>query len=87
MRTLISLISLRARQKCSPEASGGGAVLIPRKKEEITLRLDADVIKWLRWLGEGYPVVVNMLLREFMDKHPAKLRKPKTKTSRKKVAA
>ena len=35
-------------------------------KEQITLRLDRDVIKWYRALGRGYQARINALLRSFM---------------------
>ena len=48
-------------------------MLAPRRKEQITLRLDADVLEWFRARGEGYQTLMNMLLRAYMDEH---LRKP-----------
>lgn len=35
-------------------------------KKQITLRLDADVIAWLRRGGKGYQTKANALLREMM---------------------
>jgi uncharacterized protein (DUF4415 family) len=32
-------------------------------KKPVTMRLDADVLKWLKSCGEGYQTKVNMLLR------------------------
>lgn len=37
-------------------------------KKQITLRLDADVIAWLRKHGKGYQTKANALLREMMVK-------------------
>ena len=37
-------------------------------KKQITLRLDADVIAWLRKQGKGYQTRANSLLREIMLK-------------------
>jgi uncharacterized protein (DUF4415 family) len=37
-------------------------------KKQITLRLDADVIAWLRKDGKGYQTKANSLLREIMVK-------------------
>jgi len=37
-------------------------------KKQITLRLDADVIAWLRKHGKGYQTRANSLLREIMVK-------------------
>ncbi len=35
-------------------------------KRQLTLRLDADIIAWLRRLGKGYQTRANALLREAM---------------------
>jgi uncharacterized protein (DUF4415 family) len=84
-------IDLSDLPEATPEMFARGivrrGVLIPRKKENVTLRLDADVIKWFRACGEIHPALINMLLREFMDKHLVKPTKRKSKASRKKAAA
>ena len=41
-------------------------------KKQITLRLDADVIAWLRKEGKGYQTKANALLRETMVKEVTK---------------
>jgi uncharacterized protein (DUF4415 family) len=41
-------------------------------KKQITLRLDADVIAWLRQQGKGYQTKANALLREIMVKEVTK---------------
>ena len=41
---------------------------VPRK-EQITLRLDADVLDWFRGLGAGYQTKINGLLRAYMMVH------------------
>ena len=38
-------------------------------KEQITLRLDADVLEWFRALGAGYQTQINALLRAYMQEH------------------
>ena len=38
-------------------------------KEQITLRLDADVLEWFRARGAGYQSRINALLRAHMNKH------------------
>ena len=41
-------------------------VVMPRRKESITLRLDADLLDWLR--GErGYQTRINAVLRTYMQ--------------------
>jgi len=45
-------------------------------KQQLTLRLDADIIAWLRRLGKGYQTRANALLREAMlvDVNPKRKR-------------
>jgi uncharacterized protein (DUF4415 family) len=38
-------------------------------KEQITLRLDADVLQWFRARGIGYQTQINALLRAYMNEH------------------
>jgi uncharacterized protein (DUF4415 family) len=35
-------------------------------KKAVTIRLDADVLEWLKGYGEGYQTRVNLLLRHAM---------------------
>jgi uncharacterized protein (DUF4415 family) len=46
-------------------------------KESVTLRIDADVIAWLRSHGPGYQTRVNRLLRSIMEhqRRPRRVRK------------
>ena len=39
------------------------------KKEQVTLRLDADVLSWFKAQGRGYQTRINELLRAFVDAH------------------
>jgi len=39
------------------------------KKEPVTIRLDSDVIAWLKSEGDGYQTRVNQLLRSAMMQH------------------
>ena len=43
----------------------------PPNKQQITIRLDADVLKWYRAQGEGYQTRINALLRAYMEAHQA----------------
>ena len=38
------------------------------KKERLTIRIDKDVVAWLRSEGEGYQTRLNKILREAMTK-------------------
>lgn len=39
------------------------------RKEQVTLRLDADVLEWFRSQGKGYQTKINALLRAYMEAH------------------
>lgn len=62
--------------RLSPEEFAKGAVRWGTgertAKEQITLRLDADVLRWFRALGKGYRSQINQLLRAYMDAHHGK---------------
>jgi uncharacterized protein (DUF4415 family) len=45
------------------------AALLP-VKEQLTIRLDADVLKWLRGTGRGYHTRINRILRAAMEGRP-----------------
>ncbi len=44
-------------------------VVLPRPKETITIRLDAEVLEWFRGRGKGYQTRINAILRSYMDAH------------------
>jgi uncharacterized protein (DUF4415 family) len=39
------------------------------KKQQITLRVDSDVIQWFKSHGRGYQTKINDLLRAYMNAH------------------
>ena len=41
------------------------------KKQSVTIRLDADVLAWLKASGDGYQTRVNTYLRQLMAKKRA----------------
>lgn len=43
----------------------------PPVKQQITIRLDEDVLQWFREQGNGYQTRINALLRAYMDAHQA----------------
>ena len=43
---------------------------VPRK-EQLTLRVDSDVLEWFRKHGQGYQTKINALLRAYMEAHKA----------------
>ncbi len=40
---------------------------MPKRKESITIRLDADVLSWFRNMGKGYQTRINAVLRTYME--------------------
>ena len=44
-------------------------------KKSVTMRLDADVLEWLKGYGKGYQTRVNFLLRHAMTSAIGQLRK------------
>jgi uncharacterized protein (DUF4415 family) len=42
-------------------------IVIPPGKDIITLRLDRDILEWLRAQGKGYQTLINQVLRAFYD--------------------
>ena len=64
---------------------------LPSGKEAVTLRLDRDVLKWLRAQGKGYQTRINQVLRAWYDaarhKKAVAIQKAAKKRTAKKAAA
>jgi uncharacterized protein (DUF4415 family) len=43
-----------------------GLPLLPENKQQITLRIDADVLEWFKDTGKGYQTRINDALRRFV---------------------
>jgi uncharacterized protein (DUF4415 family) len=43
------------------------AILWPGLKQQITLRIDPDVLKFFRKKGRGYQSTINAVLRKYME--------------------
>ena len=41
----------------------------PPEKKQLTVRIDADVISWLKAQGKGYQTRLNRILRVAMESH------------------
>ncbi len=46
-------------------------VVLPRRKEVVTMRLDADLLEWFRQ-QEGYQTRINAILRAYMKANSAR---------------
>ena len=44
-------------------------VVIPPGKKQLTVRLDADVLAWLKGQGKGYQSRINAILRTYYEAH------------------
>jgi uncharacterized protein (DUF4415 family) len=44
-------------------------VVLPQRKPTVTIRLDADVLAWLKDQGKGYQTSINAILRAYMKAH------------------
>jgi len=42
----------------------------PPAKRQLTIRLDADVLDWLKGHGKGYQTRINRILRVVMESQP-----------------
>ncbi len=42
---------------------------MPKPKKAVYLRLDQDLLDWLRHQGPGYQTRINAILRSYMDAH------------------
>ena len=70
---------IEAAARADPEWEGlldidwSKAVLVmPRRKEAISIRLDEDVLTFFKNLGSGYQTRINAVLRHFMEQARAK---------------
>jgi len=44
-------------------------VVVPPGKKQLTIRLDADVLSWLKQQGRGYQSRINAILRAYYEAH------------------
>jgi uncharacterized protein (DUF4415 family) len=54
----------------------------PPAKQQLTIRIDADVLKWLKAHGRGYQTRLNRILRAAMESQPS--RRPRSTPAPKK---
>jgi uncharacterized protein (DUF4415 family) len=57
------------RQTGSVEWSRPGALVSAENKQQITLRLDAEVLKFFKKTGARYQSRINAVLREYVNAH------------------
>jgi uncharacterized protein (DUF4415 family) len=42
-------------------------LVMPESKDRLTIRIDHDVVQWLKKSGPGYQTRINMILRSYME--------------------
>jgi uncharacterized protein (DUF4415 family) len=47
----------------------------PPQKQQLTIRLDADVLAWIKGYGRGYQTRINRILRAAMESQPPQFTK------------
>ena len=47
----------------------GAKVVMPKPKQTVTMRLDQDVLHWLKRQGPGYQTRINAILRAYYEAH------------------
>lgn len=55
-----------------PDWMEHATVMFPRPKERVTVRLDPDVLDWLKAQGKGYQTRINAILRAYYEAQKAK---------------
>jgi uncharacterized protein (DUF4415 family) len=50
----------------------------PPAKKQLSVRLDVDVLKWLKGQGRGYQTRINRILRAAMEGQPSRRPRPAT---------
>jgi uncharacterized protein (DUF4415 family) len=61
-------------------------LVIPPGKDVITLRLDRDLLEWLRARGKGYQTLINQVLRAWYDAQPKPQAAAQKRTAKKAAA-
>jgi len=51
----------------------------PPAKKQLSIRLDADVLDWLKSQGRGYQTRINRILRAAMEGQPSRRPRPATR--------
>ena len=56
----------------APDWTEHTRVIFPRSKERVTVRLDHDIVDWLKAQGRGYQTRINAILRAYVDAQKAR---------------
>ncbi len=64
--------SINAEDDVMPIDWGTVIIGLPDKKKDIHIRLDADLLDWLKKDGKGYQTRINSILRSYMQSTSSK---------------
>jgi len=56
-----------------------GRNMFTEPRDELTLRIDRDVLQWFQSQGEGYERLINFLMRSYMQEQLRKPARPKAR--------
>jgi len=56
-----------AELRIDPDWMDHATVIAPHAKERITVRLDHDILNWLKAQGRGYQTRINAILRAYVE--------------------
>lgn len=44
-------------------------LVVPKKKERLSMRIDSDVLAWFKAKGKGYQTTINAVLKSYIEAH------------------
>lgn len=44
-------------------------LVVPKKKERLSMRIDSDVLAWFKAKGKGYQTTINAVLKSYVEAH------------------
>jgi uncharacterized protein (DUF4415 family) len=64
---------IRSDSDAAPELDASwfrnARIVIPERKQALSIRLDRDVMEWFRRQGRGYQTRINAVLRAYVEAH------------------
>jgi uncharacterized protein (DUF4415 family) len=56
----------------TPEMIRSAKLVMPEPKQAVSIRLDRDLLDWLKHQGRGYQTRINAILRVYAEEHGLK---------------
>jgi uncharacterized protein (DUF4415 family) len=56
----------------TPEMFRSAKLVMPESKQSVSIRLDRDLLEWLKRQGRGYQTRINAILRLYAEEHGLK---------------